>query len=162
MSDSGAQPQAKPIGDLGRGDQGTAGPGASQHGGSGTALSYTARPNAGVVIRATVEHIGVAGDTELTVNVKWPASTFSVQPSANSDAQPPDEPAQLVPSNGPSANNFDLLFGESGPDPGPAHAKASHQHAAPAAENALREDPDPVRQDVNVSEKTPDTTGTKK
>jgi hypothetical protein len=61
-----------------------------------------------VVIRATVEHIGLAGDTEMTVTVKWPASTFCVQPCA----QPPLPGATTVtlpnvPPTGPAAPRFE-------------------------------------------------------
>ncbi len=80
---------------------------------SGATSGQYSKPRAGVVIRATVEHIGVAGETELTVNVKWPASTFCVQP-----CDKPGKPANVaqeplnVPGNGPEAN-FDTLYGES-------------------------------------------------
>jgi len=70
---------------------------------------------AGVVIRATVEHIGLVGDTELTVNVKWPASIFCVPP-CKKPATPsgPGSDSQDVPANGP-----DALIAEAVADPGP-------------------------------------------
>jgi hypothetical protein len=68
-----------------------------------------------VMIRATVEHLGLAGDTEMTVTVKWPASTFCVQPGAESPVQ--DQPVAKsanVPPNGPAAKNLEpgTLYGE--------------------------------------------------
>jgi hypothetical protein len=85
-----------------------------------------------VVIRATVEHIGLAGDTEMTVTVKWPASTFCVQPCAQSPAQgtPVAKPAN-VPPNGPAAKSFEpgTLYGDSNSDPNPAPFQAASQEA---------------------------------
>jgi hypothetical protein len=75
---------------------------------------------AGVVIRAFVEHVGLAGDTELTVSVKWPASTFSVQPCAKPAAPSSPPPnSQDVPGNGPLAG-IGTLYGEAVLDPIPA------------------------------------------
>ena len=37
--------------------------------------------HAGIVVRATVESFGVAGDTELNITVKWPAATMAAQGS---------------------------------------------------------------------------------
>ena len=65
------------------------------------ATSHSAPHQAGVVIRASVEHVGIAGETELTVNVKWPASAFCVPPCAKSVTG--DGCAQHVPSTGPSS-----------------------------------------------------------
>ncbi|WP_128915464.1 hypothetical protein [Granulicella sibirica] len=74
---------------------------------------------AGVVIRAYVEHVGVVGETELTVNVKWPATAFCVKPAP----YPPDIPPnpQITPGNGPQsqAPDFDVIFGERSADPSP-------------------------------------------
>ena len=79
---------------------------------------YTAR-TAGVVIRATVEHVGLVGETEMTVNVKWPASTFCAQPCGKPAApasKASDSPQ--VPGNGPMAQNFGTpLFGDAVTDP---------------------------------------------
>jgi hypothetical protein len=104
------QPQAKGTRTTGREDvQG----GEDASGSSYVASSCCGPRKAGVVIRASVEHVGLAGDTELTVNVKWPAGTFSVQPCekpVSSACQSPD--AQNVPSNGPDSHNFGTLIGE--------------------------------------------------
>jgi hypothetical protein len=76
---------------------------------------------ASVVIRASVEHIGLVGETELTVNVKWPASTFCVQPGGKPATQATQtEVSPQVPGNGPLASNFDTLYGEASADPKPA------------------------------------------
>lgn len=65
---------------------------------------HSAPRKAGVVIRASVEHVGLAGETELTVNVKWPASAFCVptcaKPAAAADAT---GDARNVPANAPPA-----------------------------------------------------------
>jgi hypothetical protein len=68
--------------------------------------------NAGVIIRASVEHVGLVGDTELTVNVKWPASTFCVQPAKPVVVAGQAQHPQQVPGNGPQAGNFETLYGE--------------------------------------------------
>ena len=74
-------------------------------------------PRAGVVIHATVEHIGLVGDTDLSVNVKWPASTFCVQagqkPAASADRQ---SNLQVAPQHGPDAPISQPLYGESPKD----------------------------------------------
>jgi len=111
-----AQPHIKgdPQSPLGReGEQ------VSENAAGGTATSHCPR-KAGVVIRASVEHVGLVGDTELTVSVKWPASTFCVQPAAKA-APVADQisGAQQVPGNGPQASNFDTLYGEASADPKP-------------------------------------------
>jgi hypothetical protein len=49
----------------------------------------------GVVVRATVESFGPVGDTELTVNVKWPAGSAGVQRiGAVKQSSPGGEPAK--------------------------------------------------------------------
>ena len=55
-------------------DSGTGNGGAKQSGNVTTA--YCTSRQGSVVIRATVEHIGVVGETEMTVHVRWPASSF--------------------------------------------------------------------------------------
>jgi hypothetical protein len=115
-ADQPATPGRKPT-SIGRDDS----PGGDGNLGSGetiTTSSYARK--AGVVIRASVEHVGLVGDTELTVNVKWPASTFCVPP-CKKPAPPCDQPpdSQNVPGNGPEAGNFGILYGEATADPGP-------------------------------------------
>ena len=107
-------PTRKDIGTVGRGE----GEGRDVTSGGGHDASSSYSPTqAGVVIRATVEHIGGVGDTELWVNVKWPASTFCVQadkkPAASAD-QVSD--SQFVPGNGPDS----MLWGEAAADLAPA------------------------------------------
>jgi hypothetical protein len=73
---------------------------------------YTSRQGS-VVIHATVEHIGMVGDTEMTVHVKWPASSFcgpcrDETPSSGGQ----DADAAVVPDNGPGA----YILKASGPD----------------------------------------------
>ena len=108
------QPVGKGTGTQGRGDgQGSEGTSDGGHAGS----RHCSPQPATVLIRATVEHIGLIGDTELTVNVKWPASIFCVQPCgkpAAPAAQGSD--TQHVPGNGPEASNFVTVFGEAVPD----------------------------------------------
>lgn len=58
---------------------------------------------AGVIIRASVEHVALAGETELTVNVKWPASAFCVPPCATPAATDASQSSLHVPANAPSA-----------------------------------------------------------
>jgi len=72
---------------------------------AGAPTTYHSAPHqAGVVIRASVEHVGLAGETELTVNVKWPASAFCVptcaKPAKTSDAA---GDVRNVPANAPPA-----------------------------------------------------------
>jgi hypothetical protein len=88
--------------------------------GSSAQSSGCSPRNAGVIIRAYIEHVGVVGDAELTVNVKWPASSFCVQPCTKPDASTPRGDSQQVPANGPQASNFGLLYGEAVADPAPA------------------------------------------
>lgn len=103
----------KPTGPTGRGD-GQSDDGDA--GGESAASSHCSPRRAGVVIRATVEHIGLAGETELTVNVKWPTATFCAQPCEKvSGHAPKTEAPEQVPGNGPLAPNF---FGVT-PDPTP-------------------------------------------
>jgi hypothetical protein len=115
------EPEDKPTGFSGRGDdQGGDGNSIGDNSGS----NQCSQPKAGVVIRAFVEHIGLVGDTELTVNVKWPASTFCVQQHVKPTA--PTDPApsvQLVPGNGPLAD-IGILYGESVTDPVPVDTSA--------------------------------------
>jgi hypothetical protein len=113
----GDQPVDKGTRSNGRGDE-RGGEGSPRR--DGAESCNCTPPKAGVVIRATVEHIGMVGDTELTVNVKWPASTFCVQPGGK-QAAPAGQDAkhQRVPGNGPQANHFDTLYGESDVDPSP-------------------------------------------
>lgn len=68
------------------------------------AASHSAPHQAGVVIRASVEHVGLAGETELTVNVKWPASAFCA-PSCSKPAKTSDAAgdSRNVPANAPPA-----------------------------------------------------------
>lgn len=111
------QPMDKADSPLGRGD-GQSGEGSLA--GEERASGHCSARKAGVVIRATVEHMGLVGDTELTVNVKWPASTFCVQPGGKQATSPSRAlEEQQVPGNGPQAANFDTLYGES-TDPKPA------------------------------------------
>ena len=104
----------KPTSPTGRADdqndQADAGP-------DGMSKGYYPPQKAGVVIRATIEHIGLVGDAELTVNVKWPASTFCVQP-VGKPAAPTAQVLgpQQVPGNNPQAD-IGMLYGESITDP---------------------------------------------
>ena len=80
-----------------------------------------------VVIRATVEHIGLAGDTEMTVTVKWPASTFCAPPCAQSPVSGgPGPKTPRVPANGPVGHNFapGMLHGQSDQDLPPSNGEA--------------------------------------
>ena len=101
-SDSSTEPQTDVEKDnhVGRDDGGDAGTTTA----GGPAIYHSAPHKAGVVIRASVEHVCLAGDTELTVNVKWPASAFCVplctKPAKTSDAA---GDARNVPANSPSA-----------------------------------------------------------
>jgi hypothetical protein len=103
---------AKPTGPEGRAN----GPGAEGNsaGDGATSSSCQSSPRkAGVVIRASVEHVGLVGDTELTVSVKWPVSTFCVQPAAEQTAPASStDDSQQVPANGPLAS-MGTLHGES-------------------------------------------------
>jgi len=54
--------------------------GASQDGGQQVLTSCCTTRQAGVVIHASVEAFGPAGDTELSVNVKWPAASLGSAP----------------------------------------------------------------------------------
>jgi hypothetical protein len=105
-----AQPRQKPTGFSGRedGQDGAGAPSAD-----GAVSSHHTPRKAGVVIRASVEHTGLVGDTELTVSVKWPASTFCVPPCPKPVAQPsPGQDVQQVPGNGPLAD-IGTLYGPS-------------------------------------------------
>jgi len=103
------------LGGGGRKDTGTIGRGDVQ-GGDGTsaggneASSHSSPARAGVVIHATVEHVGLVGDTELSVSVNWPASIFCVQPCKKTAASADQvSDSQNVPANTPDA----LIYGES-------------------------------------------------
>ena len=83
-----------------------------QTGSNVATVQYTSRQGS-VIIRATVEHIGVVGDTEMTVNVKWPASSFcapSCEDTVRSGGQ--DSDVAVVPQNGPGA----YILNASAPD----------------------------------------------
>jgi hypothetical protein len=117
-SGNSAQPQGKGVGmgTSGRGDQ----DGDENSGGDRSGSNQCHPRKAGVIIRAFVEHVGLVGDTEMTVNVKWPASTFCVQPCAKPhEPASPKQDTQCVPGNGPLAN-ISTLYGESIVDPVPA------------------------------------------
>jgi hypothetical protein len=106
-------PARKDTGTVGRGDvQGSDG----TSGGGHDSSASCSPPRAGVVIHATVEHIGPGGDTELSVNVKWPASAFC-RPAGKKPAASADQVSgsQFVPENGPDAT----LWAEASADPGP-------------------------------------------
>jgi hypothetical protein len=102
-------PDEKPGGPIGRGNAQNNEGDAS---GDGAAAGHYSPRKAGVVIRATVEHMGLVGDTELTVNVKWPASTFCVTQYGKPHVPPPPPDLQQVPDNSPLAKRFDALAGE--------------------------------------------------
>jgi hypothetical protein len=101
----------KPTGPRGRAD----GPGADGNSGADATTSNSSQGSprkASVVIRASVEHVGLVGDTELTVSVKWPSSTFCVQPAAEQKAPASStDDSQKVPANGPLAS-MGTLHGE--------------------------------------------------
>lgn len=72
------------------------------------AYSYTVK-----ILAPSVEHISLLRDTELTVSVRWPASTFCVQPAAEQAAPASSaNDSQNVPGNGPLAN-MAILHGDS-------------------------------------------------
>jgi hypothetical protein len=116
-----AQPQGKGVGSSTSGrDDGQDGDDNSN--GDQTGSKHCPPRRAGVVVRAFVEHIGLEGDTELTVSVKWPASTFSVQKCAKPyEPADPTQDSQIVPGNGPLAD-IGTLYGETVADPMPAGA----------------------------------------
>jgi hypothetical protein len=71
--------------------------------GNVTTQHYTAHQGS-VVIRATVEHIGVVGDTEMTINVRWPASSFCTPcRDETSTGVGQGSAEETVPKNGPGA-----------------------------------------------------------
>ena len=149
------QPVGKGTGTQGRGDgQGSDGTSGGGHVGS----RHCSPQPASVVIRATVEHIGLVGDTELTVNVKWPASIFCVQPCAKPGA--PSGPApdpQNVPANGPDAGNFDRLYGET-TDPTP-YIATSHQASTQPTPSASSETSGPPETSYPSATATQETSG---
>ena len=61
-----------------------------------------------VVIRATIEHIGLVGETDMQVNVKWPASTFCAPPCEHPASVAPTVNETGLPLNGPGAPNLSL------------------------------------------------------
>jgi hypothetical protein len=134
VSPGSAQPRGKGGGGTtGRADD--AGSENTSHGGY-MPWNYCAPPTASVVIRASVEHVGAVGETELTVNVKWPASAFCVQP-CKKPAPPCDQPSdsQNVPGNGPESNNFGSVYGDVIPDLPPLTVRtpAPKEHPGAAA-----------------------------
>jgi hypothetical protein len=84
-----------------------------------SALVRCTSRQAGIVIRAMVEHIGPAGDTELTVNVKWPAGAFGTPQFAQASSNDRPGTKTQVPPNGPAAHSWEpgTLYGESDPAP---------------------------------------------
>jgi hypothetical protein len=149
------QPVRKDIGTQGRGDgQGSEGTSSGGHTGS----KHGSPQPASVVIRATVEHVGLVGDTELTVNVKWPASIFCVQPygkPAAPSGQASD--SQNVPANGPDAGNvgnFDRLYGEA-TDPAPyVGLHPEPQQSAASAPNVPWGPPESTHSTASASPET--------
>jgi len=100
---SGDAPDKTGHGTTGR--NGGTGNGGTNQGGNVTTTYCTSRQGS-VVIRATVEHIGVVGETEMTVHVRWPASSFC-EPCCD---ETPTEAGQgqcpvknSVPKTGPGA-----------------------------------------------------------
>jgi hypothetical protein len=92
----------------------------NQNGGSHEKCTKYSSRQGSVVIRASVEHTGVVGDAEMTVTVKWPASSFCAPPCAQSTTQcGPTPDGQQVPGTGPLAS-IGPLYGESVDDPKPA------------------------------------------
>jgi hypothetical protein len=60
------------------------------------AFATNSSEGAGVIVRATVEPFGVAGDTELHISVKWPYASLSVV-SQGTDQQPPSPAKEHAP-----------------------------------------------------------------
>jgi hypothetical protein len=156
MGDFFAQPQNKPDRAVGRpggqGGDGSQGQDAAvsspQVNFNGQAAGYTNSPRkAGVVIHATVEHMGLVGDTELTVKVNWPASTFCVPACGKPAAQTsPGQDVQQVPENGPLAPLHRLASADAGAvkknqaDASSKHqADASSKHQADASSKDKKE-----------------------
>jgi hypothetical protein len=112
-----------------------------------------------VVIRATVEHIGLAGDTEMTVTVKWPAATFCAQPCNPSSAQDSAiSKSANVPLNGPAAKNFapGVLYGSLDQDPPPARNETVEQiKEKNAIEQAAITSPSQPSDETSASVSTP-------
>lgn len=103
----------KPVGHVGRPDAADADERQPPAGGD-VSVQHSSRKGT-VMIRATVEHVGLAGDTEMTVIVKWPASTFEGQPCAQSPLPGPAVAiTPITPLNGPAAKNYGPgpLYGE--------------------------------------------------
>ncbi|MGA9673286.1 MAG: hypothetical protein WBQ94_29110 [Terracidiphilus sp.] len=133
-----AQPQGKPVGSsTGRGD-GSEGDGNPV--GHEAVFSHGSPRRAGVVVRATVEHMGLAGETELTVNVKWPASTFCTPPCAKPTASAAAaQDSQHVPGNGPLAG-IGALYGPS-VEPAPLGSTGYTSSSADPASSGSTETP---------------------
>lgn len=107
----------------------------NQNAGTQQASVYCSSRQASVVIRATVEHIGLVGDTEMTVNVKWPASTFCCPPCTHSPAPGGTISNKTqVPGNGPEAHTLKtgLLQGESDSDPSPLQSATAEPKSMPS------------------------------
>jgi hypothetical protein len=104
----------------GRGRNYGTGEGAQQSGGNVFTTNCTSRSGA-VIIRATVEHIGLAGDTEMTVSVKWPASSFCAPACAD---EPPSgsQDSDAVRGTGNGPGSYILFEGNKG-------ASAQHDRA---------------------------------
>jgi hypothetical protein len=120
-------------------------------GGAATTTCYTSRQGS-VVIRATVEHIGVVGDTEMTVSVKWPASNFCApccQDSSCSDGQSSN--AVVAPKNGPGA--YILHAGNSGGST-PTSAESDKQGASGLTDSSEHKAPGSAQTTENPPEKT--------
>ena len=85
------------------------GEGDQQPGGNGVTTQCTSRRGT-VIIRASVEHIGLAGDTEMTVNVKWPASSFCVPVCADTPTSGGQD-SQTVRGTGNGPGSYILFEG---------------------------------------------------
>ena len=100
---------------LGRPDaiksQGLGGPdgaGSGKPSGGNVVTTVCSSHQGSVIIRATVEHVGVVGDTEMTVNVKWPASSFCA-PCCEDQSSSGEQDSQAVQGTGNGPNSF-ILF----------------------------------------------------
>jgi hypothetical protein len=93
-------PRGRPPDPQGRGPAvgGPAGPG-GPGGEHGAVTTCCTTREAGVVVRASVEAFGPAGDTELTVNVKWPAAALGAASwpcPVGTDHATPAKPAKVL------------------------------------------------------------------
>jgi hypothetical protein len=105
----------------------------NRNAGSHEASAYGCTRQASVVIHATIEHIGLVGETEMQVNVKWPASTFCAPPCERPASVAPTVNETGLPPNGPGAPNLSVLevkapsredlVGESKPSSDETHPK---------------------------------------